>query len=121
MDLRMSRRPQKRPHKEPERPVIAFLRQHARLLLGLLVLAIFVHDLFGEHGFLAMRRAQKEAQLLQQEIQQLNEDNARLAAEVQALKTDPKLIERIAREEMGLARPGERIFKLPPKPPADKK
>jgi len=97
--------------------VIAFLRQHAGLILGLLLLAVLVHDLFGDHGFLAMRRAQKEVQALQEEIQQLSQDNARLAAEVQALKSDPKIIERIAREEMGLAKPGELIFKLPPKPP----
>jgi cell division protein FtsB len=32
---------------------------------------------------------------------------------VSSLKTDPKSIERIAREEMGLARSGELIFKLP--------
>jgi cell division protein FtsB len=35
---------------------------------------------------------------------------------VKSLKTDPQAIERIAREEMGLARPGEYIFKTAPKP-----
>ena len=89
--------------------------------MGLLLLALLVHDVFGEHGFLAMRRAQKEVEELRQEIQQLNQDNARLADEVKALKTDPRIIERIAREEMGLAKPGELIFKLPPKPPEQNK
>jgi cell division protein FtsB len=63
-----------------------------------------------------MRRAQKEVARLQEEIRQLNEENARLASEVSALKSDPRIIERIAREEMGLSRPGELIFKRPPKP-----
>jgi len=35
---------------------------------------------------------------------------------VQALRSDPKAVERIAREEMGLARPGEMIFKIPDNP-----
>jgi cell division protein FtsB len=35
---------------------------------------------------------------------------------VQSLKNDPQAIEHIAREEMGLARPGEYIFKTAPRP-----
>jgi cell division protein FtsB len=34
---------------------------------------------------------------------------------VKSLKTDPAAIEHIAREENGLARPGEFIFKTQPK------
>ena len=94
-----------------------YARQHVPMILGLFLLAVFVHDLFGEHGFLAMRRMQKEVGKLTVEIQTINEENQKLAGEVKALKTDPKPIERIAREEMGLARPGEMIFKLPAKPP----
>jgi cell division protein FtsB len=83
----------------------------------LLLMALVAHVLFSEHGFLAMRRAQKEVEKLRQDIAVLNADNKQLADEIQALKTDPKLIERIAREEMGLAKKGELIFKLPPKKP----
>jgi hypothetical protein len=41
--------------KEKIQPI---LKQHARALLGLLVLVLIVHDVFGTHGFLAMRRTQ---------------------------------------------------------------
>lgn len=99
------------------RRIKEFVRQNVPLILGLFLLAVFVHDLFGEHGFLAMRRMQKEVDRLSVEIQTLNEENQKLADQVNALKTDPKAIERIAREEMGLAKPGELIFKLPPKSP----
>jgi cell division protein FtsB len=77
-----------------------------------------IHDVFGSHGFLAMRRTQRQIDQLHGEIEQLNQENQALADHVNDLKTDPKTIERIAREEMGLARPGEMIFKLPP--PAQK-
>jgi cell division protein FtsB len=65
---------------------------------------------------LAMRHSQKEVEQIQQEIKQLNDQNCALEQTVNALKTDPKEIERIAREDMGLARQGEYIFKLSPKP-----
>jgi cell division protein FtsB len=93
-----------------------FFRRHARLLLGAALAAILIHDVFGDHGFLAMRRARRVVEQLRAEIAKLNEENRKLAEDVQALKSDPRIIERIAREEMGLARPGELIFKLPPKP-----
>ncbi len=94
-------------------PPPSFWRRHGRLILALGVAAVLIQDVFGSHGFLALRRSQREIEQLRQEIAQLHAENKELAEHVQALKSDPKLIEKIAREEMGLARPGERIFKLP--------
>jgi cell division protein FtsB len=94
-------------------PTLSFLRRNAPTILILLLLTLLVHDVFGAHGFLAMRRTRKEIDRLRQEIRQVNEENRALAEQVKALKSDPRIIERIAREEMGLARPGELIFKLP--------
>jgi len=99
-------------------PPQSFLRRNARTILGVLLFALLVHDIFGAHGFLAMRRTQKEIERLRGEIQQVNQENRALGEQVNALKSDPRMIERIAREEMGLARPGEIIFKLPAPPPA---
>ena len=91
----------------------AYLRQNARQILGLALFALLVHDIFGAHGFIAMRRTQKEIQQIRQQICKINDENKSLTDQVNSLKTDPKAIERIAREEMGLARPGELIYKLP--------
>lgn len=90
-------------------------RRHATALLTLALLAFLLQDIFGAHGVLAMRRSQKEVEQIQREIKQLNDQNCELEQTVNALKTDPKEIERIAREDMGLARQGEYIFKLAPK------
>ena len=100
---------------EQNRP-LSFLRRQARTILAIFLFALLIQDIFGAHGFLAMRRTQKEIERLRQEIQQVNAENRELAGQVKALKSDPRMIERIAREEMGLARPGELIFKLPPPP-----
>src|SRR5437899_10258733 len=90
---------------------LSFLRHHARTILGVALAALLVHDISGTHGFLAMRRTQKEIERLRREIRQVTAENRELDAQVKALKSDPKLIERIAREELGLAREGELIFK----------
>ena len=92
----------------------SFWSRNARVILGLALGAFAIHDIFGAHGFLAMRRTQKEMEQIRGNIARLDQENTALADQVNALKTDPKTIERIAREEFGLARPGEKIFKLPP-------
>jgi len=94
----------------------SFWRRHAGLFLGLGLVVFLFHDLFGPRGLLTMRRQQKELSQLQQEIRRLQEENRRVAEEIEALKTDPKTVERIAREEMGLAKPNELVFRLPEEP-----
>jgi cell division protein FtsB len=89
------------------------LRQYGPALLGLLVLVLVVHDIFGTHGYLAMRRTQQEIKKINADLDQLNKENLQLEQEVRELKTDPHKIEKIARDELGLARPGEVIIKIP--------
>jgi len=95
-------------------PPPTFWGLHARKILIAALFALAVHDVLGPHGFLAMRRTQVELEQVRADVARLNQENSRLADDVTALKSDPKTIERIAREEMNLARPGEMIFKLPP-------
>jgi cell division protein FtsL len=91
----------------------ALVRKNARQILGLALLVLLVHDIFGSHGIVAMRRTQKEIEQIRKQIGKINEENKSLTVQVNSLKSDPKAIEHIAREEMGLARPGEMIFKIP--------
>ncbi|MBI3405720.1 MAG: septum formation initiator family protein [Acidobacteria bacterium] len=96
-------------------PKIAVTRRNMYALLAVVVATLFVHDLFGDRGFFAMRRNQQQVEKISMEIQQVDAENQRLAIQIKGLKSDPATIERIAREEMNLARPGEMIFKLPPR------
>lgn len=90
-----------------------FLRQYGGALLGLLLFALVVHDIFGTHGYLAMRRTRQEIQKVNADRERLNKENVQLEEEVKELKSDPRKIEKIARDELGLARPGEVIIKIP--------
>ncbi len=88
-------------------------QKHGRAVLALFVALLFVHDIFGAHGYLSMRHTQDGIKRVQFEIQTLNKENAALEQAVKDLKTDPRAIEKIAREELILARPGEIIIKIP--------
>jgi cell division protein FtsL len=87
--------------------------QYGRALLGICVFGLLLHDIFGTHGYLAMRRTKQEIERVQGEIVRLNKENTELSQEVKALKSDPHKIESIARDELGLAKPGEVIIKIP--------
>jgi cell division protein FtsB len=97
------------------------LRRHGGALLGVCVLALLVHNIFGPHGFLAMRRTRVEIERVQKDIDRLNKENERLSQEVKDLKTDPHTIEKIAREDFGFVRQGEVVIKIPQEQPTEPK
>ena len=73
----------------------------------LIAAASVLNAFFGENGVLGLVRAQRDLAALEQEVATLEADNDRLAREIQALRTDPLVIERIAREVLGMAKPDE--------------
>ncbi len=95
----------------------ATLYRNAIYVLALLCIFLIVHEIFGQNGYLALRRQRKELQTLHQQIQQLRQENGQMEQQIKALRSDPEAIERLAREQMHLARPGELIYTLPEKDP----
>ena len=95
------------------------LWKYGPLLMAVFVAVLLVHDIFGTHGYLAMRHKREEIQKVTQQLDKLNKENQDLQQNVQDLKSDPETIRKIAREEYGLAGADEKIIKLPaPKPVA---
>jgi cell division protein FtsB len=87
------------------------LRRKAATLASILALvALVVGSLFGDGGVLQVLAQREHGAALRRQIEELRQENVRLAAEIQALRRDPRSVERIAREELGLARPGETVF-----------
>ena len=95
------------------------LYRNGILALLLVCIALIVHNVFSQNGYLALRRQRKELQGLHQKIQQVKADNEQLERENRALKSNPAAIERLAREQYGLAKPGEKIYSLPHNTPAN--
>jgi cell division protein FtsB len=101
-----------------------------RLLFTLSVCAILAmagRSLVGDRGLFEVWRKKGAYQKLAGEVQALRVENVGLKAEIQALRSDPAAVERIAREELGYSRPGEitfvfredegsRLSSIPPRP-----
>jgi cell division protein FtsB len=81
--------------------------QYVLLFVGCMLV---VDALVGEKGLLAMMKARQEYQALEQSLHSARAENARLREEARRLREDPAAIEEIARRELGLIRPGEKLF-----------
>lgn len=93
------------------------LRRKAATLASILAfIALIVGSLFGDGGVLQVLDERERSLALRRQIEELRQENNRLAAEVAALRSDPRAVERIAREELGLARPGETVFVIREEP-----
>ncbi len=55
-------------------------------------------------------RMRQEILGLEAEIRKQEEHTRRLDATIRALRTDPKTVERLAREKLGYAKPGETVI-----------
>jgi cell division protein FtsB len=85
-------------------------------VFGLLTVAMLLLAVFDERGALAIRERRLEKEKLQQEIDKAIKDNERHLQEIKDLRHNPQYIERKAREELKLVRPGEIILELPEVP-----
>jgi cell division protein FtsB len=75
---------------------------------------VLLFGLFGDdHGFRAMIQARRDASALASQIAELRVQNAVLRRRADALRRDPAVIEAVARETLGLMRPGEMLVARP--------
>ncbi|HEY7652301.1 MAG TPA: septum formation initiator family protein [Methylomirabilota bacterium] len=71
---------------------------------------------YGGQSLARVWQMKHEVESLEREISTLRAETGRLTALVTRLRSDPDLIEQVAREDLGLVKPGERVLKLPPSP-----
>lgn len=69
---------------------------------------------FGGQSLGRLWNMKRDVDGLEREIAALRAETDRVSASVTRLRSDPDSIEQIAREELGLIKPGERVLKLPP-------
>ena len=81
-------------------------------LMSVLVLMLFFL-VFGEWGMLHYRRLSEERRLLEERSQALQRENELLREKIYRISKDDRYLEKIAREEFGLARKGEIIYLFP--------
>ena len=74
---------------------------------------VLLAALFGHKGLVQLWRLRGELESLHRDVQILEAENERLSRAIAELRDNPSVLERIAREELGLVRPGERVLRFP--------
>lgn len=96
----------------------AVRRRIATSAVTIVAIWLVVHAMLGANGMAVYRAKRAEYQNLQKEINGLQKENDTYSEQVTRLKSDPKRIEKEAREQFHYARPGEVVY-VSPDPPAD--
>ena len=91
-------------------------RRTTRILLTFVACVLVLNALAGDRGLLATVSAGRAHGALSDDIATIREENAELREEVRRLREEPRAIEGIARRELGLIRPGERLFVVTDRP-----
>ena len=80
-------------------------------IAGLLLFSLLFFIIFGEHGFIDLNILKNERDQLVEKNGLLTHQNITLSIEIDRLKHDPKYIENIARQELGMLAEDELILK----------
>ena len=77
-----------------------------------LFLLLFLLSLFSHRGLISLYRLYRTEQHLRLQIEESKRKNAALKQEVTSWQEDYGKIEKLAREELGLVKPGELIYQF---------
>jgi cell division protein FtsB len=106
--------------RERLRPVSTWMynsrRRMATLGVAIVTAWLFLHVMFGANGMVVYRQKRAEYQSLRHEIDELQKESDHYTEQIKALQTDPKTIEKEAREQLHYTRPGEVVYVAPAPP-----
>ena len=80
-------------------------------IAGVLLFSLLLFIIFGEHGYVDLTVLKTERDQLIEKNELLTHENISLSIEIDRLKNDPKYIENIARQELGMVAEDELILK----------
>ncbi len=78
----------------------------------LIVSVMIFFTVFGDKGLLQVYRLRRELKEIERVNRELQQENERLRAEINNLRTNKKYIEELARRELGLVKKGEIIYQF---------
>lgn len=89
------------------------IRWKKSVLIGLLSAFVIVWFSFVDSYSLTTRwELSSKKENLKARTEQLNKDSKELIKKIESLKEDTALLEKIAREEYGMRKPGETVYKI---------
>jgi cell division protein FtsB len=98
------------------RPAAGVLNRHSlSLLVGAGLLALLVLSQLGENGVVAWLNLSQRHATLEADVARLEEENRLLRARLDALRSDPEALEKIAREKYNMRRDDEEVLMVLPR------
>ena len=88
--------------------------RHVRGLMAVAAVALLA---YGGSSVARVIQMKREVESLERDIVTLREETGRLTKTIDRLRSDPEYIEQLARESLGLVKPGDKVLKLPPSTP----
>jgi cell division protein FtsB len=85
-------------------------RRVVNYTLTFVTIVLVVDALVGDKGLLETMRARKQYAEVAASLQALRQENEHLRDKMHRLTDDPEMIESVARQQLGLVRPGELVF-----------
>ena len=92
-------------------------RQILRFTLLFITAVVLVDAVVGENGVLALLQARRTFAAVERALQQSKDDNSALRETARRLREDPTAIESVARRDLLLIKPGEKVFIVKDAPP----
>ena len=81
------------------------------------IVLLSLYTIIGERGAIHLWRLRGEKAKLDEQNYRLSKENEALRQRITRLRYDDSYLEKIAREELNLVRPGEVIYRFPPAEP----
>lgn len=89
------------------------LNHKSYLFYGLIIFSLIIFSYFCAQGLQEIYNLRKEKEKIELNNQKLREENVRLANQIKKIKNnDREEIEKIVREELGLIKRGEIVYKF---------
>lgn len=85
--------------------------------LACVIVLLSIYTIVGERGALHLWRLRRERAQLDEQNYRLQKENEALRQRISRLRYDDRYLEKIAREELNLVRPGEVIYRFPSSEP----
>jgi cell division protein FtsB len=85
-------------------------RRLLRYVLGFVTVVLVIDAIVGEKGLLALLKARRDFHVIEAALHRSREQNVQLREQARRLREDPSAVEEIARRELGLIKPGEKLF-----------
>ena len=92
-----------------------------KLFLILIAGAVIAAFLFNEKGLISWYKYSMERERIESELDSLHAVERALRSEIEKLKFAPEYLEKLAREKYGMAKKGEKVYKVIPEEEAKDK